>query len=289
MKLPPHLALLRPHQWSKNILVFAPAFFGHRWELASFTLSLHAALCFCLLASSVYCFNDVLDSERDSQHKKKSTRPVASGNVAKHTALLIGTFLLALAFLWAGLLSESLSVVLAIYLLLQLVYILWAKHWVIIDVLILSSTFVLRVLAGVSVTLITPSSWIILLTWMSCLMLALGKRYSELNQQGEQAFITRPVLAKYPKSLLEQLVATTAMSSLLLYLLWCSETVAQGRFSSIVIYPSSALVAYGLLRYQLLITRKEVDEDPTLILFRDTPLRGAILLFIGYLGLALYL
>ncbi|MCC6953316.1 MAG: UbiA prenyltransferase family protein [Deltaproteobacteria bacterium] len=282
------LRQLRPHQWVKNLLVFAPLFFSESWTLPLAQRSLAAFVVFSLLASAGYCLNDLLDYEKDKNHPVKRSRPIASGALPRRVAWLCATLLALTAMLIAFAFSRSLFGVAGIYLVLQLSYSLLLKNIAILDLLVLSTFYVLRVLAGAVVTGILPSTWIITFTWLISLMLATGKRYSEVAHRGTRAQLSRPVLLRYSPQHLRQFVTAFGALSIMCYILWCQEAIGRWRFSTFEILPSVLIVSYGILRYTLLVLQKRFDDDPTRGLLGDPPIIASVVVFLLYLGAVIY-
>jgi 4-hydroxybenzoate polyprenyltransferase len=280
------IKLLRPHQWAKNLLVFAPAFFSGKMALEgllgeTMVLSAIAFVSMCAIASASYVLNDVADRREDSLHPEKKSRPIAAGEVTTAAATIISILLLALGFILAQTLSIDLTWALLAYLVVQIFYTYLLKDIVIVDVLTLSSLLTMRLAVGAAATGIHASNWIIILTWLLSLMLGVGKRYTEYSHLKSAG--TRPVLLSYSKAFLRELLSGAGVASLLCYLLWCSEGVRDERFNQAGIYPTAVIMAYGIFRYQLLVQRGKFDEDPARGLMNDLPILAAIFLFLSVL------
>jgi len=178
-----HLKLLRPHQWSKNILVFAGWIFGgHVGQPALLWLELAVFLTFCAISSAVYILNDIVDRERDRRHPSKCKRPIASGEVSVRTAAVLGGGLALGALLGAWALGWSTLACVLFYIGNNLLYSFFFKHIAVIDVLSIAFGFILRLLAGVYVFGELPTSWAVLCVLFLALFLAIAKRRAELRQ-----------------------------------------------------------------------------------------------------------
>lgn len=285
-----YIQLIRPHQWAKNLLVLTPLFFSGRWQQPEFYSSLAALLAFSLVASSGYILNDIFDRNLDRNHPTKRSRPIASGRVSISRGLILLGILMCAGFSVAFSTNTSLVEVLGCYLAAQIAYSIFLKHHAIADLLVLSAAYLLRVLAGVAATGIHPSGWILIVTGFTALMLVTGKRYLEIVAHGVTKGVTngeatRPVLALYPENFLLHLMTSTGIALLIAYLLWCSENVSLGRFSGPAIFPTAGVVAYGILRYLLLVYSKTFDEDPTRGLLRDVPIVCCSIVFFVWIGL----
>jgi 4-hydroxybenzoate polyprenyltransferase len=174
--------LMRPHQWLKNGFVFVGLLFGHAWsDPVKLGQALAAFAAFCLLASAVYVMNDLIDREQDRLHPKKKSRPLAAGTVSVASALALAAVCLLggglIAWAWAG----SAPWIFLAYVALNVAYSFGLKHVVILDVFIIASGFMLRLLAGTLGLGIAPSQWLLLCGLMLTLFLGFAKRRAELN------------------------------------------------------------------------------------------------------------
>jgi len=217
------LELARPKDWVKNVFVLMPVPFaladGATLDPLSFVLGIAG---FCLGNSSVYAFNDAFDLELDRNHATKCFRPVAAGRISVAQALVFSAVLLA-----AGLLLTNLSGqieatgILVVYALLNVIYSVWGKHVPLVDVFLLSSGFILRVLLGCALLGVAASSWLLLCSSGLALFLALAKRRADLAMglDGEH----RPSLSGYNLPYLDQAIGITSAMTLMAYALYCIE------------------------------------------------------------------
>lgn len=274
------IQLLRPKQWIKNLLVFAPLVFaGKLMDWPSVVLAVGAFAGFNLLASSMYILNDIHDLEFDKQHPNKKYRALASGKVTVETAWSLSVGLL-LGALWVTWWVESeLTLVALLYAGLIFSYSRYLKSIVVLDVLVVAIGFVLRALAGAVAINVVFSPWLLVTTLFLALFLVLGKRRQELVGAGEHAHRHRPVLGEYSVALLDQLIGVVATASLVSYALYClwPETIA--RFGTTNLIYTLPIVVYGLFRYFYLVYLRDRDGDPTEILYSDRPLLVAIVLW----------
>ena len=198
------LRLMRPYQWIKNAFVFTGLLFGHAWHdpaLAARVVVAFAA--FCLVSSAIYAFNDIVDLEQDKQHPKKSRRPLASGMVSVSAASALAALLAASGLLLAYAASPRVLVILLIYALMNIAYTLRLKHVVILDVFIIATGFMLRILAGTLGIGIPPSQWLLLCGLMVTLFLGFTKRRAEIIALTEDKAAHRRVLEHYGPVLLD--------------------------------------------------------------------------------------
>ena len=182
---------MRPRQWTKNGFIFFALVFDKKLFLPGpFLRTLEGFFLFCLISSAVYLFNDIADIEGDRQHPEKKNRPLASGALPVNVALGAAILLSLVALILGYLLAPGFAAILGIYLTLNILYSLWLKHIPILDVLIISSGFVLRVAAGVAlITVERFSPWLYMITILFSLYIGLGKRRAEMNllEQGAGA------------------------------------------------------------------------------------------------------
>lgn len=181
-KIPAIVRLLRPNQWIKNCIVFLPIVFSGRFlDISIWATTLIATLCFCLASSGIYCLNDVMDRNSDSLDPEKFKRPVASGKVGIYEALSTGVSITILSIILSFIALPSVcTITLVLYLVINILYCLWLKHIMLIDVLILALGFVLRIVMGGLAADIWLSQWIIIMIFLLALFLALAKRRHEV-------------------------------------------------------------------------------------------------------------
>lgn len=253
------IELFRPKHWIKNVFVFMPLPFalasGAHFDVRRFLLGL---LGFCLASSAVYAMNDALDAERDRRHPKKRHRPVASGRVSVTAAL---SWSAALAVLGAGLAYLSGSrlalVILLVYAGLNVYYCLHGKNVPLLDVCLLSSGFVLRVLLGCALVDVQPSNWLLLCSSALALFLALAKRWGDLVKG--VAAEHRPSLAGYNREFLHQAMGIMTAMTLISYALYCMEAtvLVPGRE-----FASLPFVVFGVLEYLRVVHVREEGASP---------------------------
>lgn len=270
------IKLLRPHQWVKSGFVFVGLLFGHGWQNPALVMQVFlAAAAFSLAASTVYVGNDLADRESDRQHPDKCRRPLASGAIGVQAALMLGTLCLTLALVLAWLASPSVFGIIVAYLLLNVGYTLGLKHVVLLDVFIISTGFMLRILAGTIGVGITPSNWLLLCGLMVTLFLGFAKRRAELKALEEDAGSHRRVLDDYDPVLLDKLIGVCAAATIVSYSLYTvsPETVALHGTDRLV--ATVPFVVYGMFRYLFLLHRRAGGGDPAAQLLTDRHLLAA--------------
>lgn len=282
MAAPALLRALRPHQWTKNLFVFAPILFEHKLSLdATRNLRVLATFgIFCCIASGVYLLNDLLDRDADRLHPRKKLRPIAAGEISPALAAVLSFVLVAGGLLWAhfGIYNWGLTIVCSAYVAIQVAYTFWLKRVVLVDVLCIASGFVLRLLAGSTSAWVEQSAWILVCTIFVSLFLALCKRRHEVVSLGDDAAAHRSILAEYPAALLDQLIGIAASGTLVTYALYTVDerTVAahalmwHGRPQPILAV-TIPFVIFGVFRYLLLVYGRREGGSPTSTLLRDRP------------------
>lgn len=274
--MPAWLSLLRPHQWIKNGFVFVGLLFGHAWtDPVKLGQALAAFAAFCLLASAVYVMNDLIDREQDRLHPKKKHRPLAAGTVSTTTAAMLAAACLTVGGIIAWRLAGNAPWIFAAYLGLNVGYSLGLKHVVILDVFIISSGFMLRILAGTHGLGIVPSQWLLLCGLMLTLFLGFAKRRAELYALPPGDAGHRRVLEHYTEPMLDQFIGIVAAGTVISYALYTvsAETVAlHGTRGLIATVP---FVLYGMLRYLWRLHRRSGGGDPALELLTDPHLLAA--------------
>ncbi len=273
------ILLLRPKQWTKNLLVFAAYIFTgsilHTPEATPRVLLAFMAM--CLASSSTYIFNDVADVERDRAHPKKRLRPIASGAVSKGLALALGVVLLAVALSTGWYLNHSSFTILVSYLALQVIYNLGLKHIPIADVFIISIGFILRAVLGAAAITAFISSWLLFCTGALALMLGFAKRRNEFITQGEQRVHSRQSLTGYSRSALDALVIMFACGAALCYGVYAVDSTTAHKFPALIV--TSIFVFYGICRYVLIVFNKDEGGEPENVLFKDPHILFSILGF----------
>lgn len=266
------IKLLRPHQYIKNGFVLLGPLFAHQWSSQTLTEAVLAFFAFCCMASAVYILNDIMDIDADREHPVKCHRPLPSGQVPLSLAkfLLIGMLCASLVLSLAVSLWATLFV--SIYFVMNILYSWRLKHVVILDVFIISTGFMLRILVGTVGLGIAPSVWLLLCGLMVTLFLGFSKRRAELlmlESSGGSSNLTRKVLDDYSPALLEQFISVTAACTILSFGLYTvsPQTIAlHGTDNLIYTLP---FVIYGIFRYLFLLHHKAKGNDTAKDLLTD--------------------
>lgn len=280
---------LRPHQWTKNLIVLAGLIFGERLlDPAAVVDAMVAFVVFCLLSGIVYLVNDIRDQEADRLHPVKSQRPIASGELPVRVAAVFAAVLAVVAMATAFALSTAFGIVGLTYLTLLVLYSIWLKHLVILDVLTLSMGFVLRAWGGAVAVHVGMSHWLLLLTLLGALFLALSKRRAELVSLADDARHHRPSLAEYSPHLLDQMISVVTASTLLAYALYTIDAQTVARFGTDRLLWTLPFPLYGIFRYLYLVHRRDGGGNPSEILLSDRPILACVALWGAAVVLVIY-
>ncbi len=282
------LALLRPKQWIKNAFVGAPLFFTPDLVARDSVLAVAAGTgVFCLAASAIYCLNDLRDREADRNHPLKRNRPIASGAVGVGTAIAVMLALLALAGAGTALLVPRIATVLGAYLALNLAYSFGLKSVAILDVLIVAFGFVLRIEAGGRLIGVDPSAWILIVTGLLALFIALAKRRDDLARDLDSNH--RRSLEGYTKAFLDASLMAVLAMLLVSYLIFTTDTAVMARLGTHRLYFTAPFVIAGVLRYLQLTLVYERSGSPTDLVYRDPGLQLSVAGWLATFAFILYL
>jgi len=286
----PLIVSLRPHQWIKNLAIFAAIIFnGQLFNINLFCPTVLGLITFCLLSSASYLFNDIIDAPYDRLHPIKKSRPIACGNLKINTAFQYALLFLVTGLISAFFLSNSFFIIALIFTVLHLFYSLILKKHALFDILGIAASFILRVYAGEVLTAYHIPIWLMLSVVFLSLFIASGKRRSEFVKRGSK---TRPVLIKYQEKLLDFYLSTFANATLLCYSLFAftaqppifREKIFQFFLSN---YPkildrkwlmaTIPFVILGIMRYAQMIYLAQSGEQPEKVLISDRLLLFTIL------------
>lgn len=289
----------RPRQWLKNLALFAALVFeGAFFQIDKFSITLLGFFIFCLLTSGIYIINDVLDRERDKAHPFKSKRPIAAGKVNPGIALVWAVGVVFFALYLASSLSPFFMFASSAYVLLQILYSLFLRSFMLLDVMAIASGFLLRVYAGAVLIDAHVTVWFMLTVASLALFLAIGKRRSErtlLLGSEAKGLNTRAILAKYPENLLDALTVMFATACWFSYtmftflqpppsagpqvLILFGDFLPRTFLASKWLMASVPFVIYGVMRYLYVIYEKREGESPERVLLSDIPLLSAVVIW----------
>ncbi|MFY0675453.1 MAG: UbiA prenyltransferase family protein [Bacteroidia bacterium] len=282
--------LLRVNQWVKNGFLFLPIFFDKQLlNLDVLKLNFFGALSFAFASSVIYIINDYFDREKDRLHPKKKFRPLASGAINPLPAFIAALICLGISgALVYSIQSLDFLIVLSIYLVLNVLYSSGLKHVSLLDIFILAFGYVLRVYAGGFATNIAPSEWLILMSLLLALFLALAKRRDDVilfQASGKKA---RKAIDGYNESFFNTALSMLGGILVVTYSIYVLSGQTQARFQSEYLYLTVIFILAGVLRY-LQITLVEHDSgSPVKLLYTDKFLQITIFLWLLCLYLIIY-
>ena len=271
------LQILRPYQWVKNFFVFMPLFFGHQLMNVPLLINTIAAFfAFSFVASSIYCFNDIIDVEDDRRHVEKCHRPIASGKISVATGYILMFVMLALSIALSFALPNDvvsttlpLPYIIIIYWLMEMAYCIRLKRIAIIDLCILSMGFLLRIAAGGAATGILLSHWLIMMTFLLTLFLGFAKRRDDVLKFQKTKIPPRHNTKRYNLTFVNDATTVTGSVMLVCYIMYTVSPETIANFDNRYVYLTTIFVLLGLLRYMQIAVVDEKSGDPTKVLLRD--------------------
>lgn len=272
MKMASYFSLMRISHLVKNVLIFAPLVFSMRFTTENIMHSSIAFLTFSIIASSVYVLNDIFDADSDKKHPQKKTRPVASGIIKMSEAKIFFAILLSIGTLISFNLPHFVFMIIFGYFFMNILYSRWLKKIPIIDVMVIATGFVLRILAGAAAISVSLSPWILLCTFFGALFIAFGKRKGEIDILKENSHRVRNVLSSYHPDFLNQLIGTTAAITIISYALYTIDTHTIHRLGTEKLIYTTPFVIFGIFRYFQVIYTQSQGDNPTKIFLTDPPL-----------------
>ncbi len=316
------ILLLRPHQWLKNLFVFLPLFFDrHLLDAAFLQSAAMAFLAYSLAASGIYCFNDIHDVESDRRHPEKCHRPVASGSVSKSLAygLMAVCFVASFAIIACAAMvftvipdanapgtvalqgapdanalgtvafqGTMLAVVIAFYIVMNIAYCVRLKHIALVDVFTIALGFVLRIMAGGFATGVRLSHWIVLMTFLLALFLAIAKRRDDVVRFEESGVMVRDILSRYSVAFINQALAIVGSITIVCYIMYTVSPEVMERFNSQYVYVTSLFVLAGIIRYLQLTIVDVKSGSPTKVLLKDHFIHTCLVGWIAAFVIILY-
>jgi 4-hydroxybenzoate polyprenyltransferase len=268
------IQLIRPQEWLKNFFIFLPVFFGgYITDSNKMLLSIVVFIAYSLSASSIYCFNDICDAETDRTHPAKLNRPVASKAISKNTAYIIMSILLVSSFFVIYTLPETVKwkvmELMGFYYLMNIAYCLKLKQIAVLDVFIIATGFVFRVLAGGIVTEIDVSHWIVLMTFLLALFLSFAKRRDDVVIYLSTDVKTRKSVSRYSLEFVNQAISIVASVVIVCYILYTVSDEVIKNFQTSYLYVTSVFVLAGIIRYLQLTIIDIKSGNPTKVLTKD--------------------
>ena len=270
--------LTRPHQYVKNLFIFLPLFFaGQLTDLELLLNVCTAFVAFSVTASAIYILNDFQDIEEDRQHPKKKYRPLAQGNVSKKNALFLMSILFIVGISMMATLSLTAFGILSAYITLNIGYSYYLKHIAILDVTIIAIGFVLRLFVGSKVTEVPLSTWIVIMTFLLALFMALAKRRDDVHLFLKTGTKMRQVTGSYNLKFTDGMMIVLASAVIVTYVLYTTSIEVIQRMQSEYLYLTSLFVILGFMRYLQLAFVENDSSSPTMIFLNDKFIQITIL------------
>ena len=274
------LQIMRPQHWAKNVFVFAALIFGQKIiDPLAVGRAVGGFFCFCLAASAIYIFNDIIDRKADGLHPEKRKRPIAAGNVGIGSAMAVSALCAAAAIIGSFLLARSFAIVILAYIVLMILYSLLFKRMMIMDCVIISTGFCLRAIAGAIVVGVFISPWLIICTFALCLFLAFSKRRGEIILLRENSESFRQTLAGYTPELLAHMLDVTSGLAVVCFLLYAMDDRTLRIFGTNNLVYTTPLVLYCIFRFSLLIQQGSYS-DPLQLMYKDLPFQIGLVLWV---------
>ena len=280
--------LLRAEQWIKNILIFSPAFFASRLNQENLLKCVMIFIAYSLVASAVYIFNDINDVEKDKLHEKKKHRAIASGKISKKAALKIFFICLSIGMPLCFFVSKNSFYLLGIYLVINLLYSLWLKRFALVDLIIVSSGFLLRVFAGGVAVNVHLSIWLILITFLLSVFILFAKRRDDLVIMDKNNTVMRDSIAGYNFEFVNAGMLVTASVLIVAYIMYCLSPDIMHKTNGQYMYLSSFWVIIGVLRYLQVTFVFNKSGNPMQVLMKDHFLQLLVLGWIIFIYILLY-
>ena len=274
------LQLMRPKHWTKNIFLFAALVFGQKLtDPAAVSRAVGGFICFCLAASAVYIFNDIIDRQADRLHPEKRNRPLAAGTVGLGLAVVTAVLCAAAALAGGLVLGRNFAAVVLAYIALVVVYTLFLKRVLILDCIVISVGFCLRAIAGAEAVGVFISPWLVVCTFALCLFLAFSKRYAELARLGQDGESFRRTLAGYTPDLLAHMVDVTSGLAMVCFLLYAMDERTLRLFGTNNLVYTTPFVLYCVFRFSASM-QKGVYSDPVQLILGDRPFQVGFVLWV---------
>ena len=281
-----YLKLLRITSWPKNFFVFVPAVFAKLlFDANTFYLTVLGFATFSIASSAVYVINDFFDAPKDALHPHKKDRPIASGKIPRKHALAFGAFLYLLLVLISFKMNLAFVIIVWVYVLINILYTVFLKEIVIVDIFCIASGFMLRVIGGGLLISVYISKWLILTTMFLSLFLAVMKRRVEIANSPD-AEEQRSVLKDYSLSFIDQIAAMTGSGVILSYALYSVADKTVEKFGTERLIFTTMFVIFGIFRYMYLAYKKDKGENVIEVILTDPPM---IINLIFYVSSALFI
>ena len=264
------IRLLRLHHWIKNLFLFIPIFFaGEFFNYEKLLQTSIGFLAFGFAASAIYILNDIQDIEEDRVHPRKSTRPLASGEVTISTGYVLMVIMAITGVSIAYFVSFNFTIILAIYVVMNIGYSLGLKNKSIVDIMILAAGFELRVIAGGVAADIPITQWLLIMFFLLALFLAIAKRREDVRLKEKGGFVTRKSTTGYNLEFLNSSLIFSSSIIVVAYIMYCLTSKVAIALNSTYLVGTTIFVIAGLMRYMQIALVENNAGSPTKIIYTD--------------------
>ena len=284
--------MLRFRHWIKNFLIFAPLFFSQNlFNVNLLSKSIILFISFSLMASVVYCINDIVDLKEDRNHPTKKNRPLAAGKISLSRVIFLAIICCFTSLVLPAVfkINSFVYLVLLTYLIMNILYTMWLKKITLVDVFILAIGFVLRVVIGGVACDIVLSHWIIILSFMLALFLAITKRMNDVQIKESSGLDLRIASKGYTSEYLKILLGITGAISIVTYIMYTLSEEVISRFQSKHLYISTIFVLLALFEFLNVTIIKKESGNPTEVFYKNRLIQIAVLGWIVYFFLMAYM
>lgn len=285
-----YLRLFRIDNWVKNVFIFLPLFFSAEiLDPVKFLNTLIVFFGFSLVTSCIYIINDIFDLEYDKIHPEKKFRPIAAGKISIRTAIILGVIIAAAGFYLINLISFYSLLLTLLYFTLNFFYSLILKHIPIIDFVVISLGFVIRILIGGEINDIALSQWIIVMVLLLSIFIAVSKRRDDVYLYEMNDKINRRVVTKYTTEFMDKILTIVSSVLIVSYLLFITSKEIIDRYESEYLIVSFLFVLIGVFRYNHLTYVYHMTGSPIRLLFKDKFLQLCLLFWFATFFVVIYL
>lgn len=269
--------LLRVKQYVKNLFIFAPLIFAQEFRnIDKIELLIISFVAFSFIASFIYIINDILDKNEDEKHPVKKYRAIPSGLVSVRSALGTAVVLLLSGITISFLFVPQILPIIGFYVVINLLYSRWLKHISLIDIVVVAICYVVRLFVGATAADVVLSPWIIIMTFLLAIFLAIAKRRDDLKYEN-----VRTCIASYNRQFIDVSMSMTASVIIICYIIYTISPEVTGRFGCDYLYITSIFVFLGILRYLQIVLIEDNGYSPTEIYLKDRVLKLIIFLWIA--------
>jgi decaprenyl-phosphate phosphoribosyltransferase len=276
-----YISLLRINNWIKNIFFLVPVFFaGEIFNQQRLIQVIAGIFFFSMATSSIYIINDYIDRDIDAKHPIKKLRPIAAGVIPPVNAICISIFLLVIALIGSYFIEFYFYLIVIFYFIMNLGYSFGLKNISIVDVIVISIGFIIRVQAGAILGGVSASMWLNLMIFLLALFMALGKRRDDVFLQLDSEIKMRKSIEGYNMEFLNVSITFICAIMMVCYLMYTISPEVDSRLNTNRLYYTSLFVLIGVLRYLQLIFVKNDSGSPVKIIYKDRFLQITIILWI---------